>query len=74
MSIVIWTRPGDPYCQEAITHLQRAGKQFTEKQIGNGFTIDQLMEASPHATAELPALFIDGNYAGGLREVHALIR
>ena len=74
MNIVIWTRPGDTYCQEAVFHLQRAGREFTEKQIGNGYTIEQLMAESPHATLEMPALFIDGKYAGGLREVHALIR
>lgn len=74
MNIVLWTRPGDPYCQEAIRHLQKANKPFVEKQIGNGYTIDQLLQASPFATAEMPALFIDDKYVGGLREVHGLIR
>ena len=71
---MLYGLPGDPYCREALHHLQKAGKEFVEKQIGEGYTIDQLLEASPFATAELPALFIDGKYAGGLREVHGLIR
>lgn len=74
MNIILWTRVGDPYCQEAILHLQKARREFTEKQIGNGYTIEQLMAEDANATLEMPALFIDGKYAGGLREVHGLIR
>jgi len=74
MEIVIWTREGDAYCKEAIRHLQLAKKEFVEKRIGAGFTIDQLMAADPNATAEMPALFVDGKYAGGLREIHGLVR
>lgn len=74
MNIVLWTRPGDTYCREAVRYLQRANKQFVEKQIGNGYTIEQLIQSSPFATAEMPALFVDGKYAGGLREVYALVR
>ena len=74
MNIVLWTRVGDPYCQEAIFHLQKTRKEFTEKCIGNGYTIDQLIAEDTNASLEMPALFIDGKYAGGLREVHGLIR
>jgi len=45
-----------------------------EKCIGQGYTVDQLVAADPNATLEMPALFIDGKYVGGLREVHGLIR
>ena len=45
-----------------------------EKRIGAGFTIDQLLAEDPNATAEMPALFVDGKYAGGLREIHGLVR
>lgn len=74
MNIVLWTRENDAYCQEAVKHLQKAGKTFTEKRLGNGYTIDQLEAADPNASVEMPALFIDGKYIGGLREVHGLIR
>jgi glutaredoxin len=74
MNIVLWTRDNDAYCQEAVQHLQKAGKTFTEKRLGNGYTVDQLVAADPNATSEMPALFIDGKYVGGLREVHGLIR
>jgi len=74
MEIVIWTRDNDAYCKEAIRHLQLAKKEFIEKRIGAGFTIDQLMAADPNATAEMPALFVDGKFVGGLREIHGLVR
>jgi glutaredoxin len=74
MNIVVWTRENDAYCQEAVMHLQRAGKQFTEKRLGSGYSVDQLIAADPNAVAEMPALFVDGKYVGGLREIHGLIR
>lgn len=74
MNVVLWTRAGDAYCKEAIQHLQRAGVVFTEKQLGNGYTVDQLIAADVNAAVEMPALFIDDKYVGGLREVHTLSR
>jgi glutaredoxin len=74
MNIVVWTREGDPYCREAIHHLQKARKEFVEKCIGNGYTIEQLIAEDTNAASELPALFIDGKFVGGLREIHGLIR
>lgn len=74
MNIVLWTREGDPYCREAILHLNKTHTAFVEKCIGQGYTVDQLVAADPNATLEMPALFIDGKYIGGLREVHGLIR
>jgi hypothetical protein len=74
MNIVLWTRDGDAYCREAILHLNRTNTPFVEKCIGQGYTVDQLVAADPNATLEMPALFIDGKYVGGLREVHGLIR
>ena len=74
MNIVLWTREGDPYCREAVLHLNRTRTEFVEKCIGQGYTVDQLMATDPNVTLEMPALFIDGKYVGGLREVHGLIR
>lgn len=74
MKVILWTRAGDAYCKEAIQHLQRARVEFTEKQLNNGYTIDQLMAADVNAVAEMPALFIDDKYVGGLREVLTISR
>lgn len=74
MNVVLWTRPNDAYCREAVRNLQQAGITFTEKQLGNGYTIDQLIASDPNATVEMPAFFLDGKYIGGLREVQGFIR
>ena len=74
MNIVLWTREGDAYCRQATEHLNRTKTPFVEKCLGQGYTVDQLLASDPNATAEMPALFVDGKYVGGLREVRGLIK
>jgi glutathione-dependent peroxiredoxin len=71
--ITIWTRNGDPFCVNAIKQLQRARKEYIEKRLGENATVDQLEAAAP-GVKELPAVFIDDQYVGGLRALQSYLR
>ena len=43
--------------------LEQKGIEFEERNIGSGWTRDQLMEAVPTARS-LPQIFLDGEYIG----------
>lgn len=67
--ITLWTT-NDGYSKEAVQRLQRLGRQYEERRIGDGWTVDQLMAANPSALSSMPAFFLDGQYIGGLRELY----
>lgn len=71
--ITIWTRNGDPFCINAVKQLQRARKEYLEKRLGENATPDQLEAAAP-GVKELPAVFIDDKYVGGLRALQSHLR
>lgn len=71
--ITLWTT-NDGYSKEAVERLQRLGRQYEERRIGEGWTVDQLLAADPNATTEIPAFFLDGQYIGGLRELYSYLQ
>ena len=63
MSNIVWTKPGCTFCEMAKSLLEQKGIEFEERNIGSGWTRDQLMEAVPTARS-LPQIFLDGEYIG----------
>jgi glutaredoxin len=51
----------------------KTAKEYIEKRLGENATVDQLEAAAP-GVKELPAVFIDGIYVGGLRELQSHLR
>lgn len=63
MTATVWTKPGCPFCDMAKNLLEQKGIEYKEKNIGNGYTREQLLEAVPTAKT-VPQIFIDGEYIG----------
>ncbi len=63
MTATVWTKPGCPFCDMAKNLLNEKGIAYEEKNIGNGWTREQLLEAVPTAKT-VPQIFIDGKYIG----------
>lgn len=63
MTATVWTKPGCSFCDMAKNLLEQKGIAYEEKNIGNGYTREQLLEAVPTAKT-VPQIFIDGEYIG----------
>lgn len=60
---IIWTKPGCPFCDMAKNLLNQKGIEFEERNIGQGWTREQLLEAVPNAKT-VPQIFLDNEYIG----------
>ena len=63
MTATVWTKPGCPFCDMAKNLLEQKGIAYEERNIGNGWTLEQLLEAVPTAKT-VPQIFIDDQYIG----------
>ena len=60
---IVWTKPGCPFWDIAKTLLEQKGIEFEERNIANGWTREQLLEAVPTAKT-VPQVFLDDQYIG----------
>jgi len=60
---IVWTKPGCWYCDMAKNLLKQKGIQFEERNIGQGWTREQLLEAVPNAKT-VPQIFLEDAYIG----------
>ena len=72
--VVIYTKPGCPYCYAALGLLTRKGVQFTEIVASNDPEKKAEMVARSGGKATFPQIFIDGKHVGGSDDIHALDR
>jgi len=61
---IIWSKNDCIYCIQAKNLLATQGIEFEEHKIGDGYTVEQLLEAVP-AARTVPQIFIDEEYIGG---------
>lgn len=60
---IVWTKPGCPFCEMAKNLLTQKGIHFEERNIGGGWTRDQLLESVPSAKT-VPQIFLNDTYIG----------
>jgi len=68
MKAVVWSKDSCSFCVKAKGLLTQKGIEFEERNIQQGWTKEQLLEAVPTART-LPQIFIDDNYIGGFTEL-----
>lgn len=70
--IVIYTKPGCPYCARAKALLDRKGVAYEE--IVAAFDPEKKAEMVKRANggSTYPQIFIDGKHVGGSDDLHAL--
>ncbi|MBX9617110.1 MAG: glutaredoxin 3 [Caulobacteraceae bacterium] len=73
-AVVIYTKPGCPYCVAAKGLLARKGAEFTEIVASNDPAKKAEMVEKSGGKATFPQIFIDGKHVGGSDDLHALDR
>ena len=68
MTAIVWSKNQCPYCDQAKALLKHKGIEFEERNINNGYSKEQLLEAVPTART-VPQIFLDDNYIGGFTEL-----
>jgi glutaredoxin 3 len=72
--VVIYTKPGCPYCAAAEGLLARKGVDYTEIVASNDPEKKQEMIQRSNGRMTFPQIFIDGKHIGGSDDLHALDR
>jgi glutaredoxin 3 len=72
--VVIYTKPGCPYCIAALSLLTRKGAGFTEIVASSDPARRSEMIEKSGGRATYPQIFIGGKHVGGSDDVHALDR
>ena len=72
--IVIYTKPGCPYCSRAKALLERKGADYQEIVASNDPALKAEMVEKSGGKATFPQIFIDGQHVGGSDDIHALDR
>ena len=72
--VVLYTKPGCPYCMAAIGLLARKGVAFTEIVASKDPEKKAEMIQKSGGKATFPQIFVDGKHIGGSDDMHALDR
>lgn len=72
--VVIYTKPGCPYCHAAKDLLDRKGADYAEIVASSDPAKKQEMIQKSGGRMTFPQIFIDGKHIGGSDELHALDR
>ena len=60
---IVWTKPGCTFCDMAKSLLEQKGIEYEERNIGSGWTKEQLLEAIPSARS-VPQIVLNNEYIG----------
>ena len=72
--VVLYTKPGCPYCHAAMALLDRKGAAYTEIVASNDPAKKAEMVEKSSGKATFPQIFINGNHIGGADDMSALDR
>ena len=72
--VVLYTKPGCPYCFSAMALLKKKGVDYTEIVASNDPVKKAEMVERSGGKATFPQIFIDGKHVGGSDDIHALDR
>lgn len=72
--VVLYTKPGCPYCFAAMSLLKKKGVDYTEIVASNDPAKKAEMVEKSGGAATFPQIFIDGKHVGGSDDIHALDR
>ncbi len=70
--VVLYTKPGCPYCTAAKSLLRTKGVDFTDIVASNDPEKKAEMIQKSGGRTTFPQIFIDGKHIGGSDDIHAL--
>ena len=73
MKAVVWSKPACPFCVKAKNLLKNKGIEYEEKNIAEGFNIQDLLELVPNAKT-MPQIWLDGEHLGGYDQLEAKLK
>ena len=68
MKAVVWSKPGCPQCVSAKQLLKTKGIEYEEKNIAQGYNIQDLLELVPNAKT-MPQIWLDEEHIGGFSDL-----
>ena len=72
MKAIVWSKPACGYCVKAKNLLKNKGIEVEEKNIAEGYKIQDLLEMVPNART-MPQIWIDEDYVGGYYELEKFL-
>jgi len=73
MKAVVWSKPACPYCGKAKNLLKNKGIEDEEKNIAEGYKIEDLLALVPNART-MPQIWLDGEHLGGYKELEEKLK
>ena len=73
MRAVVWSKPACPFCVKAKNLLQSKGIEYEERNIAEGWKIQDLLEAAPNAKT-MPQIWLDDKHVGGYYELEKALQ
>jgi len=70
---IVWTKPGCTFCDMAKSLLQQKGIEYEERNIGSGWTKEQLLEAIPSARS-VPQIVLNNEYIGTYEHLKVFLK
>jgi glutaredoxin 3 len=70
---VVWSKPNCPFCVKAKALLDAKGIKYEVREIGSGFTREDLLAAVPQAKT-VPQIFLDNKLIGGYNELESMFK
>tara|TARA_R110000851_G_scaffold289391_1_gene443523 strand:+ start:3167 stop:3391 length:225 start_codon:yes stop_codon:yes gene_type:complete len=68
MKAVVWSKPACPFCVKAKNLLKNRGIEYEERNIAEGYKIEDLLALVPNART-MPQIWLDGEHLGGYFEL-----
>ena len=68
MKAIVWSKDSCPFCTQAKALLESKGIEYEERNVSQGWTREQLLEAVPNART-VPQIFLDKELVGGFTEL-----
>lgn len=72
--VIIYTKPGCPYCYRAMDLLERKGATFEEIAAAHDAKLKAEMVERSGGRRTYPQIFINGQHVGGCDDLHDLDR
>jgi len=70
---IVWTKPGCTFCDMAKSLLEQKGIEYEERNIGSGWTKEQLLEAIPSARS-VPQIILNNEYIGTYEHLKVFLK
>ena len=73
MKAIVWSKPACGYCVKAKNLLQAKGIEYEERNIAEGWKIQDLLEAAPNAKT-MSQIWLYDKYIGGYLELEDALK